>query len=119
MTLAEFLASLDRDDDTRLFSDTLAVIDRFYGFTPTYFKNGDQENQPNQNNGSCKCFAFALLHNLGEAQTLRLFAEHYRQVLEHPQGTDHRNIRQFMQNGFSALRFAANPLVAIASCSKD
>ncbi|HAD80214.1 MAG TPA: HopJ type III effector protein, partial [Flavobacteriaceae bacterium] len=36
---------------------------------------------------------------------LKLFAEHYQAVLETPEGTDHNNIRQFMQNGWDGVKF--------------
>ena len=44
------------------FQETIAFIDENYHFTPTAFKNGNQHNNANENNGSCKIFAFAKLN---------------------------------------------------------
>lgn len=95
---------------TTQFSDVIAWIDQHYSFTPTQFQNGTQLNEANQNNGSCKVFALAQLHNLTPEQTLQLFCEHYRAVLEHPEGADHQNIRQFMAQGFGGLSFSGEAL---------
>lgn len=92
------------------FTDVIAWIDQHYAFTPTDFQNGAQHNQANQNNGSCKVFALALLLGLTAEQTLQLFCEHYQAVLNHPDATDHQNIRQFMQHGFEGLRFSGPAL---------
>lgn len=43
--------------------------------------------------------------NLTESDTLRLFAQHYQQVLDEPAGESHGNIRQFMGTGWSGIRF--------------
>jgi hypothetical protein len=95
---------------TTQFSDVIAWIDQHYSFTPTQFQNGTQLNEANQNNGSCKVFALARLHNLTPEQTLQLFCEHYRAVLEQPEGADHQNIRQFMALGFGGLSFSGEAL---------
>ncbi|WP_245840531.1 HopJ type III effector protein [Ohtaekwangia koreensis] len=44
--------------------------------------------------------------------TLSLFAEHYRSVLENPDGTDHQNIRQFMLHGWPGIIFEGQALVS-------
>lgn len=93
------------------FGEVIAWIDQQYSFTPTQFQNGEQLNEANQNNGSCKVFALAQLLSLTPEQTLHLFCEHYRAVLEHPEGTDHQNIRQFMQQGCEGLSFSGQALV--------
>ena len=57
--------------------------------------------QQGENSGSCKIFAFAQLHHLDEASTLACFGAYYRDdVLKHPQGSDHQNIRQFINTGW-------------------
>ncbi|WP_122899829.1 HopJ type III effector protein [Acinetobacter sp. B51(2017)] len=94
------------------FSDVLAYIEQHYTHTPTAFQNGNQSNAADQNQGSAKVFAFAQLQQLDQAQTLSLFAEHYAAVLAHPEGTDHQNIRQFMQNGWDGIQFSAPALTA-------
>lgn len=87
------------------FSDVIAFIEARYTHTPTAFKNGAQHNAASENQGSAKVFAFAQLENLDQAQTLRLFAEHYASVLATPEATDHQNIRQFMQHGWDGIVF--------------
>ena len=101
------------------FAAVLAHIDARYDFTPTAFDNGQAphavQNAVGQNSGSCKVFSFAQLEGLGAAQTLSLFAEHYRAVLATPQAQDHANIRNFMQQGWAGIRFAGVALVAKSS----
>ncbi len=92
------------------FSQVLAYIDAAYNYTPTAFQNGVQRNAAGENQGSAKVFSFAQIHQLSAAQTLSLFAEHYQSVLHHPDATDHQNIRQFMQHGWSGIQFEASAL---------
>lgn len=88
-----------------IFADVLAFIDDNYNYTPSSFTNGNQENAIDQNQGSAKVLAFAKLNDYTENDTLKLFAEHYKAVIETPNGTDHNNIRQFMQNGWNGVSF--------------
>lgn len=92
------------------FANVIAYIDAAYQHTATAFENGAQHNSAEQNQGSCKVFAFAQLQNFDAAQTLSLFAEHYAAVLATPEGVDHQNIRQFMQHGWDGIRFASPAL---------
>ena len=93
------------------FSDVIATIEAHYHFTPSAFTNGQQTNEAGQNNGSCKIFAFAKLHGLNTQATLNAFGDFYTQdVLGHPDATDHQNIRQFMQQGWSGIRFNGEAL---------
>ena len=92
------------------FVDVIAAIDSLYHHTPTAFKNGDVDNQANQNQGSAKVFSFAKLSQLSQQDTLLLFAEHYRAVINNVNGTDHQNIRQFMQHGWSGIEFEGDAL---------
>lgn len=96
------------------FKDTIAVIAEHYDYTPSEFSNGVQEpliNQAGQNEGSCKIFAFAKLHNLDKQQTLALFGDFYRKdVLENPDGNDHQNIRTFMRDGWDGIVFKSEAL---------
>lgn len=92
------------------FSEVLAFIDAAYTHTPTAFNNGAQHNAATENQGSAKIFSFAQINQLNPAQTLSLFAEHYQSVLNHPNGTDHQNIRQFMQHGWAGIHFEAQAL---------
>lgn len=95
------------------FSDTMDVIDALYDFTPTSFSNGNIQNKANENNGSCKLFAFAQINNFSEPQTLALFGEYFRDVLVTPEGYDHQNIRNFMSTGWAGISFNG-----IALCPK-
>lgn len=106
MTLNTFLAALNSAPHSIQFSDTLAVIETHYEFTPTEFRNGSIKNEAGQNSGSCKVFSFARLHELTEQQTLACFGDYYRvDVLQHPDAQDHQNIRNFMQYGWSGIQF--------------
>ena len=95
---------------TAKFADVIAFIEARYTHTPTAFQNGTQANAAEQNQGSAKVFAFAQLNALDQAQTLSLFAEHYAAVLATPEGTDHQNIRQFMQQGWEGIQFSGTTL---------
>lgn len=111
MTLDTFLQKLKAAPHTIEFTDTQSVIDTLYHFTPTAFKNGAVENAAGQNNGSCKLFAFAKLQGLNQQQTLACFGAYYhRDVLEHPNGTDHGNIRNFMKYGWEGISYAGQAL---------
>ena len=57
------------------------------------------------NSGSLKTYYFAHLHGLDEAATLRLFCEHYKDVLDTLDGDSHANIRAFMVNGWDGIKF--------------
>lgn len=87
------------------FSDVIAFIEARYTHTPTAFKNGANQNQATENQGSAKVLYFAQLNGLSAEQTLPLFAEHYQAVLNTPDATDHQNIRQFMQHGWNGVTF--------------
>ncbi|TDO99084.1 HopJ type III effector protein [Marinomonas balearica] len=109
--LAEKIAQYKQTPEKTVFSDVINTIETHYQFTPTQFQNGAQLNQEDQNNGSCKIFFFAQLHELNEQTTLNLFGEYYRtDVLQNPEGEDHQNIRQFIQNGWGGISFAATAL---------
>ncbi|WP_130804087.1 HopJ type III effector protein [Acinetobacter ihumii] len=92
------------------FSDVLAHIEARFNHTPTAFKNGQQHNAATENQGSAKVFSFAQIEGLDQAQTLSLFAEHYAAVVSTPEGTDHQNIRQFMQHGWDGISFEGQAL---------
>lgn len=116
--LAAFLQRLDAAPETVAFADTMAVIDAHYAYTPTGFSNGPVRNEAGQNGGSCKLLAFARRHGLSEAQTLACYGAYYREdVLGHPDGSDHPNIRAFMRGGWAGVRFDADPLAPKASPS--
>jgi hypothetical protein len=109
----QFLQRLNQDADKIVFNDTMAVVDALYDFTPTDFTNGEQVNKAGENNGSCKLFAFAQLNNLSPEQTLACFGQFYREdVLQHPEGSDHQNIRNFIKFGWQGISFEQMPLTS-------
>jgi hypothetical protein len=107
------LSALLRSLKTNLltFNEVIHFIELDYLHQPTAFKNGNASNEATQNQGSAKIFAFAQINGLSAADTLYLFAEHYRTVLANPDATDHQNIRQFMINGWAGIAFEGLALV--------
>jgi DNA-binding IscR family transcriptional regulator len=102
---------LEKSADEIQFKDVIAFIDEHYDFTPTKFTNGNTVNEANQNNGSCKVFSFAELNSLSQQETLNLFGEFYREdVLKNPEGTDHQNIRNFIEFGWDGVSFEGKAL---------
>lgn len=113
MSLTDFLQRLRATPGRIEFADTIAVIEAHYEYVPTAFRNGAVENAAGQNGGSCKIFAFARLHQLSPAETLACFGRYYREdVLQHPDGSDHQNIRNFMRSGWAGVDFEGEALKA-------
>jgi len=113
MLVSDFLTKLNTQPEKIEFTDTMAVIEENYDFSETAFTNGQQTNAAGENSGSCKIFSFAQLNGLTEQQTLACFGIYYRNdVLGNPDASDHQNIRQFMINGWSGIRFDSAPLVS-------
>jgi len=112
MNLNEFLQQLKNSPEQTAFTDTMEVIEGAYTFTPTKFTNGDSVNNADQNNGSCKIFAFGLLNKLSEQQTLACFGSYYRDdVVKNPNNNGHQNIRNFMSTGWQGIQFDGQALV--------
>lgn len=113
MTLSDFLEQLTTKPSSIHFADTMTIISKYYYYQPTEFTNGTIINAAGINEGSCKLFAFAQLNRLNIAQTLQLFGDYYRiDVLNDGEGTDHQNIRQFMQSGWAGIHFNGVVLTA-------
>lgn len=98
------------------FNDVINIINEYYDYTPTKFTNGTQNdcviNKAGENEGSCKIFSFAKIHQLDEMQTLNCFGSYYRDdVLKHPDNTDHANIRAFIKYGWKQISFEGTALV--------
>jgi hypothetical protein len=111
MTLAAFLEKLKQTPETIAFAETIATIESNYEFTPTAFQNGNQHNGAGENSGSCKVFAFAKIQNLTQAETLACFGAYYfEEVLGDPEGTNHQNIRNFIQSGWNGIQFEGDAL---------
>lgn len=102
---------LERAPETIDFKDVIAFIDEHYDFMPTKFINGNTVNEAGQNNGSCKIFSFAKLNDFSKQETLHLFGQFYREdVLKNPDGTDHQNIRSFIEYGWDGISFEGKAL---------
>jgi len=110
MSLSVLLRELQQTQPTLLFAEVLATIKQHYHYTPTSFRNGPLFNAKGENEGSCIIFAFAALQQLNPEQTLQCFGEHYQLVQATPHDNTHRNIRQFMQTGPTAVTFTHFPL---------
>ncbi|WP_026708443.1 HopJ type III effector protein [Flavobacterium frigidarium] len=111
MTLTTFLTNIKENPNSIAFADTIAVIEDNYVFTPTAFKNGNQQNAAGENSGSCKIFAFAKAQQLSLEETLNCFGTYYTEdVLKNPEGTDHQNIRNFMVSGWNGIAFEGDAL---------
>jgi hypothetical protein len=112
MTLNTFLNKLSETPEIIEFSDTMTTIEAGYHFTPTQFSNGTTLNKADENNGSCKIFAFGQLNNLSEQQTLACFGTYYRDdVLKNPTGTDHQNILHFIVSVWQGINFESQALI--------
>lgn len=109
--IENFLNKVKSNPELITFQETIEVIESNYNFTPTTFKNGNQINNAGENNGSCKIFAFAKIHQLEKDQTLALFGSYYfDDVLKNPDGNDHQNIRNFMIFGWDGISFEGDAL---------
>jgi len=106
------LEQLTSDPESVEFEQVMAVIADEYVHTPSAFANGDQVNSDEQNQGSCKILGFARLNSLSESETLYCFGRYYREdVLLHPDGSDHGNIRAFMRTGWSGVELPEQALI--------
>lgn len=113
MRIDDFLNKLRTQPDTISFTDTMEVIDANYEFAPVRFTNGTAVNEAGTNSGSCKLFAFAKLQELSKEETLACFGDYYRvDVLQHPDASNHANIRNFMITGWEGIRFDGEALQA-------
>lgn len=112
MALTSFLQQLKTSPETIEFNDVMSIVNEYYIYTPVTFNNGELVNNAGTNEGSCKIFAFALLHKLTEQQALACFGKFYREdVLLHPNSDDHGNIRTFIKLGWPGISFTADALV--------
>ena len=109
MQLTAFI-NKSKSSENISFDETLSIIAEHYIYHPCCFHNGlgDDKimNDAGSNEGSCKIFAFAKIHELTEAQTLNLFGDFYQKdVLNDPHGKGHQNIRNFMKYGWDGIVF--------------
>lgn len=111
MRIEDFLHKLRTQSESIAFTDTIEVIDTNYEFTPVRFTNGSAVNEAGTNSGSCKLFSFAKLQQLSKEETLACFGAYYREdVLQHPEATNHANIRNFMITGWQGISFDGEAL---------
>jgi HopJ type III effector protein len=114
MSLEKFIEKITQDEPVS-FDETMTIIAAYYHYQPTEFSNGLNDdtliNEAGTNEGSCKIFAVAKLHQLDQQQTLSLFGDYYRlDVLPNPHGTGHQNIRNFMESGWEGIQFKGEAL---------
>ncbi|NOT84440.1 MAG: HopJ type III effector protein [Methylococcaceae bacterium] len=116
MSLSTFIQKIQNAEKVA-FNDSITVITENYTYHPTEFSNGVPEdtliNECGVNEGSCKIFAFAKLQQLNRVQTLSLFGDYYWiDVIGNPEGSDHKNIRNFIKYGWQGINFKGIALVA-------
>jgi len=110
MEIESFINKLKDPKQQVTFQETMQIVEGYYTFTPVAFTNGTQVNKKGENSGSCKLFSFAKIQKLNKEETLACFGKYYQDVLDTPQGTDHQNIRNFMNSGWDGIFFEQNPL---------
>ena len=114
MSIPELIQQLRMRPAAVVFQQVIDTINANYAYTPAAFCNGIGDDcvasAAGSNEGSCRIFAFAKLNALNEAETLACFGEHYRAVLNTPDGSDHANIRTFMRYGWKGIAFGGSAL---------
>ena len=73
MQINTLITKLTDTPEAVTFEETMECINSNYRFTSTDFDNGPLHNDKGSNEGSCKIFAFAKLHNLTDPQPLACF----------------------------------------------
>lgn len=111
LSIKSLLEQLNSAGESVEFSTVIEVIGSHYHYQQTTFSNGGLVNQAGTNEGSCKIFAFAKLHQLSELATLNCFGKYYREdVLQNENGDDHGNIRSFIKHGWQGISFEGQAL---------
>ena len=110
MNQEDLIQQIKNQPNTVEFDQVMRVIDSDYHYTESAFSNGigdDRiENTAGENAGSCRIFAFAQLNGFNQSETLVCFGKYFREdVIPHPDGSDHANIRIFMRHGWQGIRF--------------
>lgn len=113
--LESFIQQIRTMPDKTEFNDVINIIDKHYNYIPMQFSNGAGNekiiNAAGENEGSCKIFSLARIHQLDDAQTLQCFGHYYRDdVLKHPENSDHGNIRTFIKYGWQHVSFEGDAL---------
>lgn len=111
MRIEDFLNKLRTQPSSISFNEAIETIESNYDFTPVRFSNGSVVNEAGTNSGSCKLFAFAKQQQLSKEETLACFGDYYRvDVLQHPDASNHANIRNFMITGWEGISFDGEAL---------
>lgn len=114
LTEIELLMLLKNKADNITFEEVMQVISNNYLYQPSEFSNGELINKAGTNEGSCKIFYFAQLHQLNKQQTLACFGQYYREdVLKNPSGNDHGNIRNFIKTAWQGVEFKSIALTPL------
>lgn len=100
-----FNKNLKENGDLVMFEDVMVLVDKYYSSCPIEFRNGDVVNKQGENGGSAKLLSYAALSNMDKETTLKLWGQHYRDVLNTPDGDNHGNIRNFMKYGWAGVPF--------------
>ncbi|GMH76677.1 hypothetical protein TrLO_g9466 [Triparma laevis f. longispina] len=100
-----FLQNYEMDPKGFKFEEFIEMITSCYETGLIEWKNGDITNAAGENEGSAHLLSFAALADLNKDQTLGLWAQYYEDVLNTPDGTDHGNIRNFMEKGWEGVEF--------------
>ena len=113
--LDKFIQQIKSCPENIEFQHVIDQINKHYDYTPTEFSNGKGDDRviskAGENEGSCKIFSFARIHQLTKTQTLNCFGKYYRDdVLNHPDHTDHANIRNFIKHGWENIFFKSTAL---------
>ncbi len=113
--LDQLVTQIKTNPEITEFQQVITVIEEHYFYMPTQFTNGTANdriiNKAGENEGSCKIFSFAHDQNLDKTQTLHCFGQYYRDdVLNHPENTDHANIRSFIKYGWKGITFDGSAL---------
>lgn len=100
-----FNANVEMSADDLTLEEVIDMIDTHYESGLIEFKNGDIVNKQGENEGSAKLLSYAALSELDKDTTLKLWGQHYRDVLKDPNGDSHQNIRNFMKYGWDGVPF--------------
>jgi hypothetical protein len=111
----EFANSIKAGTKQVTYQDTIDFLDQHYIYLPVPFKCGDLSYEPGVKTGAAKIFSFALMVNMSEAETLRLFGEFYRNLS--PGGVERPNIRNFVKGGWGCISFESG-LAIVSKASK-
>lgn len=116
LSVAELIAQIRALPEDVAFADVMATISAHYDYQPVRFTNGVEGDsvvsEAGTNEGSCKIFAFGQLNGLTESEVLACFGDYYRKdVLQHPEGSDHGNIRTFIKYGWKGIELEGEALI--------